>query len=197
MLLVLFEGIHTMVNRDDFDKTTLPFMNVLHKYALQLTTNPEAANDLLHATYLKAHRLWGQFKKGTNIKPWLFGIMENAYTYRCKKERSKPKQVCFEEDCATVAATLETSALTNDRQSHSPDEVFCDTIHRAIGSTHEMFRRVLVPDDHAQRSHERIRATADGHIGSIRSRLHKAMRLLKESLFTYANNQSGRPTPGT
>jgi RNA polymerase sigma-70 factor (ECF subfamily) len=177
-----------MVNRDDFEKTALPAMIVLRKYALHLTMNSENAKDLLQDTYLKAYRFWGHFNKGTNINAWLFRIMKNAYINRYRRERNKPTHIRYEEYHLPHNGTQETSLSSKHLEEKSYDEVFGDEIIRSIESIHETFRNVIVLGDVEGLSYEEIASTVDCPIGTVRSRLHRGRKILKERLFAYAKD---------
>ena len=71
-----------MPNSDDFERTALQHMTILHKYAFRLTMNSEDAKDLVQETCLKAYRFWEQFEEGTNVRAWLIRIMKNSFYAR-------------------------------------------------------------------------------------------------------------------
>ena len=51
----------------------------LKAFAMKLTRNPEAAEDLTQDTMLKAFVNAEKFQSGTNIKAWLYTIMRNIF----------------------------------------------------------------------------------------------------------------------
>ena len=57
----------------------LAYLNGLYGLALKLTRNPAAAEDLVQDTYLKVVRFAPTFRKGTNLKAWLFTILRNTF----------------------------------------------------------------------------------------------------------------------
>lgn len=182
-----------MVTRDDFEQTALPPMNLLHKYALHLTMNSENANDLLQETYLKAYRFWGHFRKGTNINAWLYRIMKNTYINRYRCDRNKPTQVRYEEHQLSHDATHDSFLLHNSAQVQDYDTLFGDEILHSMRSIQETFREVVVLGDLEGLSYKEIAATLDCPIGTVRSRLHRGRKLLKERLFAYAKENGYIP----
>ena len=68
-----------MKNELTFEQHMQSFQPILRNYALQLTQNMEDANDLVQETFLKAMTYSSKFKKGTNLKGWLFTIMRNSF----------------------------------------------------------------------------------------------------------------------
>lgn len=182
-----------MVNYDDFEQTALSQMNILHKYALHLTMNSENAKDLLQDTYLKAYRFWGHFRKGTNVNAWLYRIMKNSYINRYRRERNRPTHVPYEEYHLPHHASQYTSLPRNPTQDRSYEDLFGDEILHSMESIHETFRNVIVLGDLEGLSYKEIASTLDCPIGTVRSRLHRGRKLLKDRLFVYAKENGFIP----
>jgi RNA polymerase sigma-70 factor (ECF subfamily) len=182
-----------MVNRDEFEQTALPSMNVLHKYALHLTSNSEKANDLLQETYLKAFRFWSRFRTGTNINAWLFRIMKNSYINRYRTERSRPPHISYEEHHVPPHADHESSLPYQSTREHSYDTQVGDEILHSLQSIDETYRNVVILGDLEGLSYKEIADTLDCPIGTVRSRLHRGRKLLKERLFAFAKGNGYIP----
>lgn len=63
----------------DFREGFLAAVPSLQNFALSLTRNPAAADDLVQDTLLRAWRSRASFAVGTNLGAWLFTIMRNAF----------------------------------------------------------------------------------------------------------------------
>lgn len=63
---------------EEFERTALPHLRSLLRFARRLTGSSEQAEDLVQETFLLAWRGFGQFQPGTNIRAWLFRILLNA-----------------------------------------------------------------------------------------------------------------------
>ena len=59
-----------------FMDEAMPLMNQLFGAALGMTRNRADAEDLVQETYLKAYQKFHQYKPGTNIKAWLYRILD-------------------------------------------------------------------------------------------------------------------------
>lgn len=66
-------------DEDTFRRGLLDSVPSLHSFAVSLTRNPSAADDLVQDTLLRAWRSRASFKAGTNLGAWLFTIMRNAF----------------------------------------------------------------------------------------------------------------------
>lgn len=63
----------------DFNKQLVGFSKQLKYFALNLTSNEEAAKDLLQETLMKAMVYRDKFADSTNLKAWLYTIMKNIF----------------------------------------------------------------------------------------------------------------------
>ncbi len=72
-------GRHEPASGEVFATEALTYVDQLYAAALRLTRSPSDAEDLVQDTYLKAFRASGQFRPGTNLKAWLFTILQNTF----------------------------------------------------------------------------------------------------------------------
>src|SRR6202008_2182258 len=64
-------------NAEVFSAEALTFPEPLFATAMRLTRNRADAEDLVQDTFVKAFRHSGQFKRGTNLRAWLYKILHN------------------------------------------------------------------------------------------------------------------------
>src|SRR5512132_2074820 len=67
---------------DDFSAEALQFLEPLFATAMRLTRNRADAEDLVQDTFVKAFRHSSQFKRGTNLRAWLYTILHNTWRNR-------------------------------------------------------------------------------------------------------------------
>src|SRR5512132_1087438 len=67
---------------EDFSAEALQFLGPLFATAMRLTRNRADAEDLVQDTYVKAFRHSGQFRRGTNLRAWLYTILYNTWRNR-------------------------------------------------------------------------------------------------------------------
>jgi RNA polymerase sigma-70 factor (ECF subfamily) len=112
--------------------------------------------------------------------------MKNSYINRYRKETKEPKKVCYEEYHLPYNTIQETSFAHRHMLEKSYDEIFEDEIARSIESLKDTYRNILVLSDVEGRTYEEIANIVDCPIGTVRSRLFRGRRQLKEKLFNYA-----------
>lgn len=170
--------------RESFERDALPHMEALYNFAVRMTMDQAEAEDLVQETYLKAYRFFDKFEPGTNCKAWLFRIMKNSYINRYRKARKAPQTVDYstvEEFCHTI------SAEGFDAGNPAPFEhLLDDEVTIAIEQLPEDFRTAVILCDIEGFTYEEIAEFADCPVGTVRSRLHRGRRLLRDALLEYA-----------
>ncbi len=179
----------------DFKNEAMIHIDALYNYAVRMTGDPEDANDLVQETYMKAYRFFDSFEKGTNCKAWLFRILKNSYINRYRKESKEPDKVDYD-DIKEFYHTVKHSSLdSNDMQEKWYGELLDDEISRALDSLPEDFREVVQLCDIEGFTYEEIANMVDCPIGTVRSRLHRGRKILREKLLDYARYHGYKPNP--
>src|SRR5258708_11342211 len=75
---------------EDFEAGVLAQLDSLYRTALRLTNNPQEAEDLVQETMLKAFRFSNTYQRGTNLRAWLFRILNTSAINRYRKHATHP-----------------------------------------------------------------------------------------------------------
>src|SRR5947209_2125373 len=75
---------------EDFEAGVLAQLDSLYRTALRLTRNPQEAEDLVQETMLKAFRFADSYQRGTNLRAWLFRILNTSAINRFRKQATHP-----------------------------------------------------------------------------------------------------------
>ncbi|HET9058219.1 MAG TPA: RNA polymerase sigma factor [Chitinophagaceae bacterium] len=159
----------------EFNKMLLSNTNFLHPFALTLTHDKDAAKDLLQETLYRAIANQDKYNVGTNIKAWLYTIMRNIFI---NNYRRKTKQ-------NTVFDNTSDDFLLNYNQSHSANTAESNLrlkdIQQAVHNLPQIFRKpfLLYLDGF---KYNEIAEVLDEPLGTIKSRIHFARKLLKEQI---------------
>ncbi|HEV7781436.1 MAG TPA: RNA polymerase sigma factor [Chitinophagaceae bacterium] len=159
----------------DFNKILLTNADFLKPFAINLTRDTEAANDLYQETLYKALANQEKYHTGTNIKAWLFTIMRNIFinNYRRKAKQktifdSTPNEYLLNLKQATVANAAESNLRLKE-------------INKAIRDLPEIFRTPFLLYFDGYKYNE-IAEVLTEPLGTIKSRIHFARKLLKEQI---------------
>jgi len=179
----------TSTKQHEFNREAIPHMDILYNYALRMTNNKEDASDLLQDTFLKAFRFWDKYEKGTNIRAWLFRIMKNSYINRYRKEVKEPGKVAYDEVKEFYNTVRDEASESNDLQEIVFKNLFEDDVAKAIAELPEDFRTVVILCDLEGLPYEEIAEFVECPLGTVRSRLHRGRKLLREKLTDYARRR--------
>ncbi len=172
-----------------FVEEMLPHMDSLYNYALWLTNEHNAANDLIQDTYLKAYRFFDKYEKGTNARAWLYRIMKNSYINNYRKKTREPDNLEFDETEFSYLNTMHPSLDTTDVRELLYRNLLDDDISGALADLPENFRTAIVLRDIEGLTYEELAEFFDIPIGTVRSRLHRARKALGEKLLSYARER--------
>lgn len=171
-----------------FERDALPFLDQLYGAAMRLTRNPADAEDLVQETYAKAYASFHQFKEGTNLKAWMYRILNNTFisSYR-KKQREPLKADNTElEDWQMLSASSHEAVGLRSAEAEALDGLPDDEIRSALASIPEDRRMAVYLADVEGFSYKEIASILDIPLGTVMSRLHRGRSQLRELLAEYA-----------
>src|SRR6476659_4985648 len=163
-----------------FNQAALEHLDSLYAYALILTRDQTAAEDLVQETYLRAVRAFSQLMPNSNLKSWLFVIMRNAWFNQLRHTRSGPRFVELDDDEVGFVHQ-------NDRANEDPHVVYLrkmerEQIRAAIADLPELYREIIVLRDLEGFSYQEIATMLSCPAGTVMSRLGRARKKLRQVL---------------
>ena len=174
-----------------FEALALPFMDALYHQALHLTRRPEDAGDLVQETFLRAYRTFGNFTAGTNGRAWLFTILYSIFINKYRKAQREPEVVSMDEleeqhhrELADQAWDGEFARLAGADGAWQEPEITA-----ALGKLPEEFRAAILLVDVEQLPYEEAAGVLNCPVGTLRSRLFRARRVLFVELRDYARQR--------
>ncbi|HBB98359.1 MAG TPA: RNA polymerase subunit sigma-24 [Blastocatellia bacterium] len=173
-----------------FSHAALEHLDSLYGYALILTRDQTAAEDLVQETYLRAVRAFGQLTPNSNLKGWLFVIMRNAWLNQLRHNRSGPRFVELDDENVE-------SVYQNDRVNEDPHVVYLRKLEReqirvAIADLPELYREIIVLRDLEGFSYQEIATMLSCPAGTVMSRLGRARAKLKRALVSWQPRSAAR-----
>lgn len=173
----------------EFEREALPHLDALYNFALRMTGDGDDANDLVQDTFLKAFRFFDKFEKGTNCKAWLFRIMKNTFINAYRKKTKEPIKVDYEEVENFYENVKPSSTDSAHLEKEIYDNLLDDEISSAIASLPDDFKTVIILSDIEGFTYDEIADFVDCPVGTVRSRLHRARKMLFAKLYKYANEK--------
>ena len=175
--------------RARFEAAALPYMKVVHAAGYRLSLDPDVARDLTQETYLRAYRTFDNFEEGTNCKAWLLKIVYTVFVNRYHKRRREPYQVSLDERFHEVVAkgtgteNVELQSAAVGLSGASPE------IDHALAELPEVFRCAVMLVDIEGFSYEEAASVLDIPVGTVRSRLYRARKMLYVALVEFARDR--------
>jgi RNA polymerase sigma-70 factor (ECF subfamily) len=166
---------------DAFTADALALLDTLYGTAIRLTRNPDAAQDLVQDTYLKAFRARDRFTAGTNLKAWLFTILHN--TWRNRRRDLARSRVDFNSETVEQADEGLASIVTFE----SPETLlmratFDAELKTALEALPENFREAVWLRDVEELSYQEIADALGIPIGTVMSRISRGRKQLYQLL---------------
>ena len=161
----------------DLHEQALTHVNALYNFALRLTRRPPDADDLVQETYLRAFRFAHRFAPGTHLRAWLFQILRNTFLTFYRRESRQ-------------LAVFDKDAMDGPNETWEPEVPAAPVataldLERALGELPEEFRSVLLLADLEGFALGEIAEIMDTPVGTVKSRLFRARRLVRRRLADY------------
>lgn len=165
----------------------MPHFDAVARFALSLTRDRSDADDLVQETYLRAFRAWKTFRPGNDARRWLFAICRNCFLRIRERYRTLVEWDEGDPDAMpTVLAHAE--AVQNGLGGLFDVLDVRPAVKRAIDALPEPHHSVLVLIDLEDLSYDEAAAVLEVPVGTVRSRLFRARRLIQEALIAYAQD---------
>ena len=159
----------------EFSEMLVNNADFLKPFAINLTRDTEEANDLYQETLYKALANKEKYNAGTNIKAWLFTIMRNIFINNYRR-KAKQKTI-FDSTPNDYLINLKQVTVSNAAES----DMQVKEIKKAIRDLPEIFKTPFLLYFEGYKYNE-IAEVLREPLGTIKSRIHFARKLLKEQI---------------
>ncbi len=166
-----------------FEEEALEFADQVYRVARRLVGTREEAEELVQETYARAFRSWRSYTPGTNMRAWLLRILTNLNTDRGRRIQRTPDLQPLEEGDYFLANKL--AAAEGEQvleQERVVERLSQNGVVDALASLPHDFRDVVVLVDLGEFSYADAAQILDVPIGTVKSRLHRGRRILKQKL---------------
>ena len=166
--------------QNDFDQLIAAELLPLRNYALSLTHNMDETKDLVQETVLKAYRYQAKFQEGTNLRGWLYTILKNSFINNYRRDMKR--NTFLDSTDNSYFIDLPSHKIDNDAETkfirrdldHAIDDLAFDLrvtfkLNTEGNKYHEIAEELQIP------------------IGTVKTRIFVARRILRERLKDYAD----------
>jgi len=163
---------------DAFNRLVVIHQNAVYGFAMSLTRQHALADDVTQETFISAFRSISKMRGG-NFRAWLLRIARNkAYDHFRRQNRRRESSV--DEEDAPFLATL-----TDDNPSPHAVAVnseLREALEHCVGGLSDEHREVIVLIDVQGESYDDASAVCGVNIGTVKSRLNRARRRVRDCL---------------
>jgi RNA polymerase sigma-70 factor, ECF subfamily len=174
-----------------FHRDAIPLMDQLYAGALRLTRNPPDAEDLVQETMLRAYTGFRSFRDGSNLRAWLYRIMNNTWINNYRKQRRRPVE--FSVDHITEARQADFAARgpisLRSAELEALESLPNAEIKEALLTLREEYRMVVYYADVEGFRYSEIADIMNTPTGTVMSRLYRGRRQLRTRLVALARER--------
>jgi RNA polymerase sigma-70 factor, ECF subfamily len=178
---------------EDFEAGVLAQLDSLYRTARRMTNNQQEAEDLVQETMLKAFRFAHTYQRGTNLRAWLFRILNTSAINRYRKQATHPTTMSLPEGEDFYLYNRIKDLSGQELSAGAEDEVLSqyldEDVYKALNDLPPNFRMAVVLADIEGLSYKEIAEALEIPIGTVMSRISRARRQLQQSLWKYARDR--------
>lgn len=173
-------------DRQAFDQLVERYHKQAYNIAYRMTGNHADAEDLTQEAFIRAFRFFAQYKRELPFDSWLYKIMSNVFVDMLRR-RPKAQIRSLDQPIATEdgEALLEIADTSDGPEDLLMSREMDSRIQAALNSIPEDFRLAVIYADIEGLSYEEIADAMSCSIGTVRSRLHRGRKLLRDRLKHY------------
>jgi RNA polymerase sigma-70 factor (ECF subfamily) len=179
------ELVRRAVARDDIAFRTIMERNNrrLYRIARGILRNDSEAEDVVQEAYVKAFTHLDGFRGDSSLATWLARITMNEALGRLRRERPSVNLETFEtQQTKAQIITFPQTATSDDPERTMAQREILQLVERATDNLPEIFRIVFMTRVIEGMSVEETADILSLQPGTVKTRLHRARRLVREEL---------------
>lgn len=170
-----------MVDRQTFDRLMLDHLAGAQRFAIRLTGQPDAAEEIVQEALARAAGAWRSFRGESAFRTWLLQIVVNVFRDRLRA-RAGPAALDDVIDDPPDARAIEPGAALEARE-------LAERVAACVSSLPPRQREVLVLVAYEELTTQQAAAVLGITDGNARTTLHLAREAMKKRLAPYLNEQ--------
>lgn len=168
-----------------FEELVHRYESPIYRYLARYLRNAALAEEVFQATFQRVHEKCGMFSEGRRVRPWLYSIATHQAIDALRRE-SRHQSVSLNEthgldshDPTTLIALLESHVPTPLQQIEQRERAAW--ARRAVDRLPHELRAVILLIYFQGFKYQEAAEALEIPLGTVKSRVHKALLLLNES----------------
>ncbi len=169
-----------------FEKLMSQSYRQAYNLAYRLTSNSAEAEDLVQESFVRAFRFFHRYDDSLPFTSWLYRIMTNVHIDTVRK-KTRLKLVSLDNSSSENYRTWEIPDETSMADAQLLESTLEGPLQMGLRSLNPEFRTAVVLADVEGLSYEEIAEIMNTSIGTVRSRIHRGRKQLRQ----YLENDGG------
>lgn len=192
-LAVLGQAEEKVNRRAEFDRLVQRYHKQAYNIAYRMTGNHADAEDLTQEAFVRAFRFFGNYRRDWPFDNWLYKIMSNLFVDDLRR-KPKARLHSLDQPLDLGGRSEEVFLEIPDPQANPERMVMSqeldENIQRALSCLPQDFRLTVILADIEGLSYEEISAAMRCSLGTVRSRLHRGRKLLRNKIAQFQREEA-------
>ena len=168
-------------NKEAFEELIQRYQHKVYNTTFRMLGNHEDALDMAQETFIRVYKSLASFKKNSSFSTWFFRITTNICRDELRKRQRKLKTLSISEGEEHNKIILEDDEKNNPEKISISQEL-STTIQEKVNQLPTEQRMVFVLREFQDLSYQEIADILDISMGTVKSRLSRARKALREDL---------------
>ncbi|OBA60601.1 RNA polymerase subunit sigma [Mycobacterium sp. 1100029.7] len=171
-----------------FERDVIPLLDQLHRAARRYTHSHADAEDLVQETIVKAYVGFASFQEGTNLRAWLYTILNRTRINHYRSAARRPAEWLADDvgDYLTSAAAQHMSRGLMSAEAEALELMGDVEVRQALQKLPESQQLAVYYADVEGFRYKEIGEILDIPLGSVMSRIHRGRRNMRKLLMDFA-----------
>lgn len=169
-----------------FDRLVQAHYRAAYNTAYRMLGTPGRASDATQAAFVRAYEAMSSFRGDASFSTWLYRIVMNVCLDELRRQKGEPVSLTDEDDDGEPAGEREVPDESDEPAETAQQRELQRLVHEALGRLPDDFRAVIVLYDLRGLSYQEIADTLSIPLGTVKSRLSRARRALKDEMMPHA-----------
>ncbi|MDE2126118.1 MAG: sigma-70 family RNA polymerase sigma factor [Armatimonadetes bacterium] len=174
------------VERSAFDRLVDRYHRQAYNVAYRMTGNHADAEDLTQESFLRAYRFFDRYDPTLPFENWLYRIMSRVLVDEIRKRPKAPHQSLYQRTSNGDTVCLEIEDTQPNPEQQLLSEALDEYLQEALNTLPHDFRVAVILADVEGLSYEEIAEATGSSAGTVRSRLHRGRKLLRQRIHAAA-----------
>lgn len=170
---------------EEFDRYVRRYHRQAYNIAYRMAGNHADAEDITQEAFIRAYRFFDRYNRSMPFENWLYRIISNVFVDEIRR-RPKAKLQSLDQALnpqgSTGEVTLEIPDNSSNPEAVTMEATLEEPLQRALDSLPRDFRHAVVLADIEGLSYEEIAEAMGCSLGTVRSRLHRGRKLMRNRL---------------